>query len=435
MPADTRAKRLFSALYFQVLIGIVVGSLIGHFFPHAGVALKPFGDGFIKLIKMVLGPIVFLTIVLGIARMGDIKRVGRVGLKALVYFEVVSSLALVIGLIVGTVFHPGTSMHVDPSALDANAVAAYAAAGNQHRRVPEFLLAIIPSSAIDAFARDDMLQIILFSVLFGIALSRVAARVQTLLKVLDDFLQAMFGVVRIVMRLAPVGAGGAMAFTIGSYGVASLAAYGKLIACLYVTAALFIFLVLAPIATACGISFLKFLRFIKEELLVTFGTASTEAVLPAMMAKLETLGCEQTVVGMVLPAGYGFNSDGTSIYLTMTTLFVAQAVGIHLSLMDELTVLAVALLTSKGIAGVAGGGFIALAATLSSTNKVPVAALVLVFGIDRILDEARAVTNLIGNGIATVAVSKWEGQFDQKRATVVLNERAESPAAVSSVEA
>jgi aerobic C4-dicarboxylate transport protein len=435
MPADTRAKRLFSALYFQVLIGIVVGGLIGYFFPHAGVALKPFGDGFIKLIKMLLGPIVFLTIVLGIARMGDIKRVGRVGLKALVYFELVSSLALVIGLVVGLVFHPGTAMHVDPSALDANAVAAYASAANQHRSVPDFLLAIIPSSAVDAFALDDMLQIILFSVLFGVALSRLASRVEALLKILDDFLQAMFGVVRIVMRLAPLGAGGAMAFTIGSYGVASLAAYGKLIACLYATAALFVFLVLAPIAAACGISFLKFLRFIKEELLVTFGTASTEAVLPAMMAKLETLGCEQTVVGMVLPAGYGFNSDGTSIYLTMTTLFVAQAVGIHLSLMDELTILAVALLTSKGIAGVAGGGFIALAATLSSTNKIPVAALVLVFGIDRVLDEARAVTNLIGNGIATVAVAKWERQFDHHRATAVLNERPESPAAVSSVEA
>ena len=435
MPADTRAKRLFSALYFQVLIGIVVGSLIGYFFPHAGVALKPFGDGFIKLIRMVLGPIVFLTIVLGIARMGDIKRVGRVGLKALFYFEVVSSFALVIGLVVGSVFHPGTSMHVNPSALDANAVAAYASAATQHRSIPDFLIDIIPSSAIDAMARNDMLQIILFSVLFGVALSRLAARAQTLLKVLDDFLQAMFGVVRIVMRLAPLGAGGAMAFTIGSYGVASLAAYGKLIACLYVTAALFIFLVLAPIAAVCRISFLKFLRFIKEELLVTFGTASTEAVLPAMMAKLETLGCEQTVVGMVLPAGYGFNSDGTSIYLTMATLFVAQAVGIHLSLMDELTVLAVALLTSKGIAGVAGGGFIALAATLSSTNKIPVAGLVLVFGIDRILDEARAVTNLIGNGIATIAVAKWEGQFDQNRATAVLNENAGSPPAISSVEA
>jgi aerobic C4-dicarboxylate transport protein len=435
MPADTRAKRLFSALYFQVLFGIVVGGLVGYFFPHAGVALKPLGDGFIKLIKMLLGPLVFLTIVLGIARMGDIKRVGRVGLKALVYFELVSSLALVIGLIVGSVFHPGTSMHVDPSTLDANAVAAYASAANQNHSVPDFLLSIIPSSVVDAFARDDMLQIILFSVLFGVALSRLASRAQTLLKVLDDFLQTMFGVVRIVMRLAPLGAGGAMAFTIGSYGIASLAAYGKLIACLYLTTTLFIFLVLAPIAAVCRISFLKFLRFIKEELLVTFGTASTEAVLPTMMAKLETLGCEQTVVGMVLPAGYGFNSDGTSIYLTMTTLFVAQAVGIHLSLMDELTILAVALLTSKGIAGVAGGGFIALAATLSSTNKIPVAALVLVFGIDRILNEARAVTNLIGNGIATVAVAKWEGQFDQKRATAVLNEQAESPATVSSVEA
>jgi aerobic C4-dicarboxylate transport protein len=419
-------KRLFSTLYFQVLTGILLGAAIGYFSPHVGTALKPLGDAFIKLIKMLLGPIVFLTVVLGVAKMGDVKRVGRVGLKAIVYFEIVSSFALVLGLGVGLLFHPGSAMHVNPAALDASAIQSYTSAAARPHGVANFLLNIIPSSPVDAFARDDMLQIILFSVLLGIALSRLAARVQTLLKVLEEFLQGMFGIVRIVMRFAPLGAAGAMAYTIGSYGVASLASYGKLIACLYATAALFVFVVLGTISTICRVPFGKFLRFIREEILVTLGTASTEAVLPAMMEKLEYLGCERTVVGLVLPAGYSFNADGTSIYLTMATLFIAQAVGVHLSLPDELTVLAVALLTSKGIAGVAGGGFVALAATLASMNTIPVAALVLLLGIDRLLDEARAVTNLIGNGIATIAVAKWEHEFDQKRAIRILDKRTDT---------
>ena len=414
-------KRLFTALYFQVLLGIILGGLIGYFFPHAGVALKPLGDAFIKLIRMLLGPIVFLTVVLGVAKMGDVKRVGRVGLKAIVYFEIVSTFALFLGLIIGSIFHPGSGMHVNPASLDTAAVQSYVSAAARPHGIADFLLSIIPSSPIDAFARDDMLQIIFFSLLLGIALSRLAAHVQTLLKILEEFLQAMFGIVRIVMRVAPLGAAGAMAFTVGSFGAASLASYAKLIACLYITAALFIFIVLGAISTACRISFRKFLRFIREEILVTFGTASTEAVLPAMMEKLEYLGCERTVVGLVLPAGYSFNADGTSIYLTMSVLFIAQALGIHLSLMDEITILAVALATSKGIAGVAGGGFVALAATLASMSQIPIAALVLLLGLDRLLDEARAVTNLIGNGIATIAVAKWERQFDQKRALAVLD--------------
>jgi len=414
-------KRLFTALYFQVLLGIILGGLIGYFFPHAGVALKPLGDAFIKLIRMLLGPIVFLTVVLGVAKMGDVKRVGRVGLKAIVYFEIVSTFALFLGLIIGSIFHPGSGMHVNPASLDTAAVQSYISAAARPHGIADFLLSIIPSSPIDAFARDDMLQIIFFSLLLGIALSRLAAHVQTLLKILEEFLQAMFGIVRIVMRVAPLGAAGAMAFTVGSFGAASLASYAKLIACLYITAALFIFIVLGAISTACRISFRKFLRFIREEILVTFGTASTEAVLPAMMEKLEYLGCERTVVGLVLPAGYSFNADGTSIYLTMSVLFIAQALGIHLSLMDEITILAVALATSKGIAGVAGGGFVALAATLASMSQIPIAALVLLLGLDRLLDEARAVTNLIGNGIATIAVAKWERQFDQKRALAVLD--------------
>jgi Na+/H+-dicarboxylate symporter len=418
-------RRLFSTLYFQVLVGIVIGGLIGYLFPHFGVSLKPFGDGFIKLIKMLLGPIVFLTVVLGVARMGDVKRVGRVGLKAIIYFEIVSSLALIIGLAVGIGFHPGSSMNVNPATLDVKAVQSYATAAKQQHGVVDFLMNMIPSSAVDAFARGDMLQIILFSVLLGVALSHLGTRVQSLLTVLDDFLQGMFGIVRIVMRAAPLGAGAAIAFTIGSYGIGTMASYGKLIACLYLTTALFVFVVLGTIAAFCRISFWKYLRYIKEEILVTFGTASTEAVLPKMMEKLEYLGCERTVVGMVLPAGYTFNADGTSIYLTMATLFVAQATGIHLSLMDSLIILGVALFTSKGIAGVAGGGFVALAATLSSMNKIPVAALVLLLGIDRFLNEARAVANLIGNGIATIAVAKWEGEFDQRRATAVLDGRVE----------
>lgn len=414
-------KRLFTTLYCQVLLGIILGGLIGYFFPHAGVALKPLGDAFIKLIRMLLGPIVFLTVVLGVAKMGDVKRVGRVGLKAIVYFEIVSTFALFLGLIIGSIFHPGSGMHVNPASLDTAAVQSYVSAAARPHGIADLLFSIIPSSPIDAFARDDMLQIIFFSLLLGIALSRLAAHVQTLLKILEEFLQAMFGIVRIVMRVAPLGAAGAMAFTVGSFGAASLASYAKLIACLYITAALFIFIVLGAISTACRISFRKFLRFIREEILVTFGTASTEAVLPAMMEKLEYLGCERTVVGLVLPTGYSFNADGTSIYLTMSVLFIAQALGIHLSLMDEITILAVALATSKGIAGVAGGGFVALAATLASMSQIPIAALVLLLGLDRLLDEARAVTNLIGNGIATIAVAKWERQFDQKRALAVLD--------------
>lgn len=415
-----RMKRLITTLYFQVVIGIIIGGFIGYFFPHIGIALKPLGDGFVKFIKMVLGPIVFLTVVLGIAKMGDLRRVGRVGLKAIVYFEVVSSFALLLGLLVGSILKPGSTMHINPAALDSRAITAYASAAVRPHTISDFLLNLIPSSPIDAFARADMLQIIVFSVLLGVALSRLAGRGDRLLELLEELLQGVFGIVRLVMRLAPLGAAGAMAFTIASFGVASLASYAKLIVCLYITAALFIFIVLGAISTACRIPFLKFLRFIKEEILVTFGTSSTEAVLPAMMEKLEYLGCERTVVGLVLPTGYSFNADGTSIYLTMAVLFLAQATGIHLSLLDELTILAVALATSKGIAGVAGGGFVALAATLTSVNQIPPAALVLLLGMDSLLNPARAVTNLIGNAVATTVVAKWEREFNPQRAAAVL---------------
>lgn len=427
MAAQSKLRKLLSTLYFQVLIGIAVGCVVGYLFPEAGKAMKPFGDGFIKLIRMLLGPIIFATVALGIARMGDVKKVGRVGLKAIVYFEIVSSLALIIGLVVASKFQPGAAMQVNPATLDTRAIQAYTTAAKQQPHgIGDFLLNIIPSSAIDAFARGDMLQIILFSVLFGIAISHLGERGKTLMAVLDQFLLGMFGIVRMVMRTAPLGAGGAIAFTVGMYGIGTLASFGKLIACLYLTTVIFIVVVLGGVCWICHISLWKFLRYIGDEILITFGTSSTEAVLPKMLAKMEYLGCEKTVVGMVLPAGYTFNADGTSIYLTMGALFVAQATGVHLSLGDELLVLAVALFTSKGSAGVAGAGFVALAATLSSMSKIPIAALVLLLGIDRFLNEARAVTNLIGNGIATIAVAKWEKQFDAARADAILNGRLES---------
>ncbi len=422
--ANTKLKQFCSTLYFQVLIGIVVGCLIGYLFPRAGVSLKPLGDGFIKLIRMLLGPIIFATVVLGIARMGDIKKVGRVGLKAIVYFEVASTLALAIGLVVSAIFRPGHGMNINPATLDASAIQSYAAAArHQPHGIGDFLLNIIPSSAVDAFARSDMLQIIVFSVLFGIAVSHLGERGKTLLSVLDEFLQGMFGIVGIVMRLAPFGAGGAIAFTIGMYGIGTLASFGKLILCLYLTSIVFVVGVLGTVTLICRVSLWKFIRYIKEELLITLGTCSTEAVLPRMLAKMEYLGCERTVVGMVLPAGYTFNADGTSIYITMGALFMAQATGIDLSLTEKLVILAAALFTSKGSAGVAGAGFVALAATLASMSKIPIAALVLLLGVDRFLNEVRGLVNIIGNGIATIVVAKWEGQFDQQRAEAVLDQR------------
>ena len=424
MAARSKLRQLFSTLYFQVLVGIAVGCVIGYLFPNSGKALKPLGDGFIKLIRMLLGPIIFATVTLGIAKMGNVKKVGRVGLKAIVYFEIVSSMALIIGLAVSAIFKPGHGMNINPATLDTRSIQSYTAAARQQPHgIGDFLLNIIPSSAVDAFARSDMLQIIVFSVLFGVAVSHLGDRAGRLISVLDEFLLGMFGIVKMVMRTAPFGAGGAIAFTVGMYGISTLASFGKLILCLYLTTVVFIVVVLGAVSWICHISLWKFMRFIKEEILITFGTSSTEAVLPRMLAKMEHLGCEKTVVGMVLPAGYTFNADGTSIYLTMGALFVAQATGIDLSLTDQLVILAVALFTSKGSAGVAGAGFVALAATLASMNKIPIAALVLLLGVDRFLNEARAVTNLIGNGIATIAVAKWEKQFDQQRAEAILDRR------------
>ncbi len=414
-----RLRALFGHLYFQVILAVLLGVLVGFMNPALGAALKPLGDGFIKLIKMLLAPIIFGTIVVGIAKMGSLKEVGRVGVKALVYFEIVSTLALVIGLVVVNVLKPGVGMNVDPGSIDTESIATYTQAAKQ-RDALGFFMDIIPTSVVDAFVRGNMLQVILFAVLFGLALAQSRGRGEAIVDVIDGALHGLFGIVRIVMRLAPLGAFGAMAFTIGKYGLGTLVSLGKLMLGVYITSLVFIVVILGAVAWWCRISLWSFIKYIKDEIVIVFATSSTEAVLPRMLVKLERLGCAKPVVGMVLPAGYTFNADGTSIYLTMASIFVAQATNTHLTLSDQLIVLAVLLFTSKGSAGVAGAGFVTLAATLASMDKIPVAGLALLLGVDRFINEARAVTNLIGNGVATVAVARWEGAFDLERAQAVL---------------
>ncbi len=415
-----KSAGLLSQLWFQVVLGALVGVAIGLFFPNFGEALKPLGDGFIQLIKMVLAPIIFGTIVVGIAKMGSIKEVGRVGIKALIYFQIVSLLALVIGLVAVNLMQPGRGMNIDAATLDAKSYASYSAAAQQ-QDVVSFLMGIIPSSIADAFVQGNMLQIILISVLFGLALAQLPDRGKVIVEVIDSILHGLFGIVRFVMYLAPLAALGAMAFTVGKYGFGSLSAFGKLLGAVYLASLFFIIVVLGVIAWLSRVPFWKYLKFFKDEIMITFATASTEAVLPRMMLKLEQLGCAKPVVGMVLPAGYTFNADGTSIYLAMGAVFIAQATNTPLTLHDQLVVLVVCLFTSKGSAGVAGAGFIALAATLASVGKIPVAGLVLLVGIDRFVNSARAVTNLIGNGIATIVIARWEKAFDKKQADAVLN--------------
>jgi len=416
----SKLKKYLSKLYIQVLIGILAGILVGHFYPDIGADLKPLGDLFIKLIRMALAPIIFASVVVGIARMNDLHEAGRVGVKAVLYFEVASTIALVVGLFVVNVIKPGSGMNIDPAHIDSSAIAGYAHAAHEHTALG-FLMSIVPNSIVGAFANGDILPIIFFSVLFAVALAKLGPRTAPLVDMLDMFLQGMFGVVRIVMYVAPVGAFGGMAFTIAKYGLGTLASFGELMLCLYLTSIFFVVVVLGLVMRLCGLSLWKYLRYIRDEILITFGTASTEAVLPQMLVKMENLGCSRPVVGMVLPTGYTFNADGTAIYLTMAAIFVAQAMNIHLTLLDQLVVLGVLLLTSKGSAGVAGAGFVALAATLASMHKIPVSGLVLLLGVDRFLNEARAVTNLIGNGVATIVVARWEGAMDIDRARAVLN--------------
>jgi aerobic C4-dicarboxylate transport protein len=405
---------LFRSLYAQVLVAVIIGVLIGIFFPHTGEALKPLGDGFIKLVKMMIGPIIFCTVVLGISGMEDMAKVGKTGGLALIYFEVVSTIALLIGLVVVNVVKPGAGVNADPATLDAAAVAQYAH-GDSPRTVAEFVLNIIPSTIAGAFASGEVLQVLLFSVLFGFGLHALGSGGDTLHQLIERFSAVLFKIVGFIMRLAPIGALGAMAFTIGKYGVGTLLSLGKLMACFYGTCLLFIFGVLGTIARVSGFSLWRFIRYIKEELFIVLGTSSSESVLPRLMAKLEDLGVEKSVVGLVVPTGYSFNLDGTAIYLTMAAVFIAQATNTPLDLVQQLTLLTVLLLTSKGAAGVTGSGFIVLAATLSAVGQVPVAGVALILGIDRFMSEARSLTNLIGNGVATVVIGKWCGQVDEER--------------------
>ena len=415
-----KAATLFSHLYFQVLLGVLLGVIIGYLNPGLGESLKPLADGFIKLVKMVLAPIIFGTIVVGIAKMGNLKEVGRVGVKALIYFEIVSTLALIIGLVVVNILKPGVGMNVNPATLDTRDLASYTSAVKSPDAI-SFFMDIIPNSIADAFVRGNMLQVLLFSVLFGLALAQLRDRGKLIVDVIDSVLHGLFGIVRFIMRLAPLAAFGAMAFTIGKYGLSTLSSFGKLIGCVYLASLAFVVIVLGGIARMNHISLWKFLRFIKDEIFIVFATTSTEAVLPQMMVKLEQLGCAKPVVGLVLPAGYTFNAGGTAIYLTMGAIFVAQATNTPLTLWDQLVVLGVLLFMSKGSAGVAGAGFVTLTATLASMGKIPVAGMVLLLGVDRFINEARAVTNLIGNGIATITVARWEKAFDEQQATAILN--------------
>jgi aerobic C4-dicarboxylate transport protein len=410
------------SLYVQVLLAIIAGVLVGYFFPRLGTTLEPLGVGFVKLIKMTIAPIIFCTVVLGIAGMEDMKKVGKTGGLALIYFEIMSTLALILGLIIVNIVKPGAGMNVDASTLDTKSIEKYTAPG-QMQGVTDFLLNVIPTNALDAFAKGDILQVLLFSVLFGFALHAVGGRGDAIYTFIDRFSKVMFGIVGIIMRLAPIGAFGAMAFTIGKYGIGTLLSLGKLMACFYTTCLLFIFVILGVVARLHGFRITRFVRYIKEELFIVLGTSSSESVLPRMITKMEALGVQKSVVGLVIPTGYSFNLDGTSIYLTMAAVFIAQATNTQLDLLHQITLLLVLLLTSKGAAGVTGSGFIVLAATLSAVGHVPVAGLALILGIDRFMSEARALTNLIGNGVATVVVGKWCRAVDE----VTLNAQLDTP--------
>ena len=406
-------RGFFKSLHFQVFASIIIGILVGYLYPAFGESMKPLGDAFIKLIKMIIGPIIFCTIVCGIAGMGDMKKVGRVGGKALLYFEMVSTCSLFVGLLLVNWLQPGAGMNIDASKLDASSVAMYAT-GAQSHTAGQFFMNIIPSTVVDGFAKGEILQILLFSILFGWALSKLGSSGQKLLHIIGDVSHVLFGIVDIIMKLAPIGTFGAMAFTIGAYGIGSLGPLLKLLGTFYFACLLFIVLVIWPIGKYAGVNFLHYISYFKEELLVVFGTASSESVLPRMMEKLEKAGCSKSIVGLVVPTGYSFNLDGTSIYLTMAAIFLAQATNTDLTAMQEITILAVLLLTSKGASGVTGSGFIVLAATLSTIPTIPVGALALIFGVDRFMTQGRALTNLIGNGIATFVVAKWENELDRE---------------------
>jgi len=405
-------KRLTSHLYFWVLLAILAGGTLGYLDPKTGVAMKPLGDGFISLVKMLISPIIFCTVVLGIAGAGDMKKVGRVGGKALLYFEVVSTIALAIGVVVANVIQPGAGFNADPATLDASAVADYAKRATT-QTTTGFILRIIPATFLDAFTGSgDLLQVLFIAVLFGYAMTHMGSRGEVVHKFIDSASHIFFAMMNALMKLAPIGAGGAMAFTIGRYGVEALRPLALLMGSFYLTCLLFVLVVLGSIAAYTGFSILRFILYIRDELLTVLGTSSSESALVPLMQKLERLGCPRAVVGLVVPSGYSFNLDGTNIYLTMAALFVAQALNIELTIMQQLTLLGVAMLTSKGASGVTGAGFITLAATLAVVPSIPVAGLALILGVDRFMSEARSLTNFIGNGVAAIVVSRWERELD-----------------------
>ncbi len=416
--------RILKLLYVQVLIGIVIGVAVGHFSPETGVSLKPLGDAFIALMKMLIGPIIFTTVVVGMAGMGDLKKAGKAGLKAFIYFEAVTTLALIIGLIVINVFKPGAGLHVDVATLDAKSVSGYAEAAKHSGGAVDFLLHLIPKSFVGAFAQGDVLQILLLALLFGVALGRLGEHGRPVMNLLHDVSRVFFGIVAFVTRLAPLAAAGAMAFTVGEYGLGAIAKMAQLIACVYLTCAAFIFIALGAILRACGFSLWKLLKFLKDELLVVLGCSSSEPALPALMEKMERVGCARPTVSLVVPAGYSFNLDGTCIYLTMAALFIAQATDTPMDLGQQLSLLVILLITSKGAAGITGSGFVTLAATLAATNQLPVAGMALILGVDRFLSEARAITNFIGNAAATLVVSKWNGDYDETKGGDVTREHS-----------
>jgi aerobic C4-dicarboxylate transport protein len=411
--------RFYRSLYFRVIVGIIIGVALGAFYPSAGEQMKPLGDGFIKLIRMMIAPIIFCTVVVGIASIGDMKKLGRVGIKALLYFEVVTTLALLTGLIVVKIVQPGAGINADVSTLDTKAIQQYTTSAKKMNTV-DMLLNIIPDTIVDAFAKGEILQVLLIAILFGLALGKFE-KGKSITAAMDSIGHVLFGVIGLIMYAAPIGAFGAMAFTIGKYGLKTLLPLAKLLLCVYLTCGAFVLIVLGLIAWLHGFSLLKFLKYIKEEILIVVGTSSSESVLPRMMIKLEKLGCSKSVVGLVIPSGYSFNLDGTSIYLTIAALFVAQATNTHLTGSQELTLLVLLMLTSKGSAAVTGGGFITLAATLSSLGTIPVAGITLLLGVDRFMSEMRAFVNLIGNGVATIVVARWEGELDLEQARRVLN--------------
>jgi aerobic C4-dicarboxylate transport protein len=413
--------RFFGKLYVQVLIGVVAGGVLGVLYPHFASDLKPLGDAFIKLIKMVFAPVIFAMVVLGIAKMESMKELGRVGVRALLYFEVMSTFALLLGLVVVNFAHPGAGMNIDPNTLDTTSIKSYTAAAAKSTGFVDFLLNMIPSSVVDALAKNDILQILVFATMLGIALSRMGRRAKPVVDFLESFSNSMFLIVGMIMRVAPIAAFGAIAFTVGKYGLASLMSLGQLMACMYLTCVVFVFGVLGVVARVSGFSLLKFLRYIKDEIFTVLGTSSSESVVPQLMRKLEHVGVAKPVVGLVIPSGVTFNPDGQCIYYTMAAIFIAQATNTPLTLTDQLVVLGVLMVTSKGSAGVTGSGFITLAATLASLGNIPVAGMVLLLGVDRFMSEARAITNTIGNAVGTMAIARWVGALDQDRMQRVLN--------------